>query len=71
MTPPHTVHKPTEVKGHILMPNCVIFASLYAMHHDKDYWGDPFTFRIDRWIDDKGELMKHEGHFYPFSTGEG
>lgn len=66
---PHTVDKPVNVRGFTLLPNDVLLGSLYVLHHDEKYWGDPYTFRPDRWIGDKGQLLKHEGHFIPFSTG--
>ena len=68
--PPHTVRKDTVVEGYTLPAGCFILASLYNMHRDKEYWGDPDVFRIDRWFDGKGGLLLHESHFLPFSTGK-
>lgn len=47
-----------------------MLGSIYTIHHDKTYWLDADTFKIGRWIDENGELVSHEDHFMPFSTGE-
>jgi len=43
---------------------CVI-SNHWAVHMDKDYWGDPETFRPERFINEKGEFVanKHVVHF--------
>ena len=64
------MRKDTVVEGYTLPAGCFILASLYNMHRDKEYWGDPDVFRIDRWFDGKGGLLLHESHFLPFSTGK-
>ncbi|XP_067944231.1 cytochrome P450 2C16-like [Watersipora subatra] len=69
-TVPHTIVRPAEVGGYTLLPADLIVASLFSIHHDEGYWKNPYTFSIDRWIDEEGNLIKHEGHFYPFSVGK-
>ena len=58
------------VEGYTFPENSLIFGNLYSIHHDEKYWGDPQNFRIDRWIDDKGQPLYHADHFMPFSIGE-
>ena len=67
---PHTAPVPIKLEDYTLPANSLIFASIHSMHHDKEYWGDPENFRIDRWIGEDGELLRHEDHFMPFSTGK-
>ena len=67
--PAHTVQEATIVNGYTIPPGAVVLADIYGLHHNKEYWGDPDTFRIDRWIDENGELKHHEAYFMPFSVG--
>jgi len=69
-TPPHTVSEDTEVSGYTFPKDSLIFGNIFAIHHDKEYWGDPQNFRVDRWIGAKGELLQHGDHFLPFSNGK-
>ncbi|KAF6033272.1 hypothetical protein EB796_008420 [Bugula neritina] len=71
LAPPHTVDKPTQVEGYTIPPNTLVQPNLYFIHHDDQYWTDPDKFNINRWIGEDGELLKHEGHFMPFSIGKG
>ena len=47
----------------------------YALHHNQDYFPDPFTFRPERWIvDDKSGIMaedvaRAQSAFCPFNVG--
>ena len=47
--------------------------NLWNLHHDEDFWGDPYTFRPDRFLDDDGQLLSasHENrrHLMPFGAG--
>ena len=44
-----------------------MIVNLWAIHHDLKYWGDPFTFRPDRFLDKEGRLGVHA--ILPFSAG--
>ena len=67
---PHTTEYDTDFDGYTIPAGSLILANIFAMHHDKDYWGDPEVFRIDRWIGTNGEFLLHDEHFMPFSMGE-
>ena len=43
--------------------------SLYSYHHDPEVWGDPEVFRPERFLDDKGQLLKKDVTF-PFGAGK-
>ena len=62
--------KPVSVDGYTIPPAAAILPNLYGLHHNKEYWGDPEVFRIERWINDKQQLLNHEGYFAPFCVGE-
>ena len=37
-------------------PNLQIFVNLWTAHHSAE-WGDPFTFRPERFLDESGRLL--------------
>ena len=67
---PHTTEYDTDFDGYTIPAGSLILANIFAMHHDKDYWGDPEVFRINRWIGTNGEFLLHDEHFMPFSMGK-
>ena len=48
----------------------MIIYNIYAIHHNKEYWGDPHLFRPDRWFDENGNLKQHKEYFVPFGIGQ-
>jgi cytochrome P450 len=34
-----------------------VVTNLWALHHDEDFWGDPFTFRPSRFLDVSGDVV--------------
>jgi methyl farnesoate epoxidase / farnesoate epoxidase len=59
----------TTLAGHFIPKNTLAIASLYSLHLDQKYWGDPFAFRPERFLDNNGVLMQHE-YFMPFGAGK-
>jgi len=46
-------------------------ANLYAVHNDKEIWGDPETFRPERYLTKDGkEIDKNHPKVIPFSIGK-
>ena len=45
------------------MPN------FWALHMNKEAWGDPEAFRPERFLDDNGQMGPHIPSYMPFSTG--
>ena len=43
--------------------------NVYSVHMDKDYWGDPETFRPERFLTPEGTLRKDE-RLIPFGKGK-
>jgi len=38
------------IDGYSLPPGCDVGTGIYAIHHNRRYYPDPFTFRPERWI---------------------
>lgn len=70
LTPPHYAGEmEREIGGYTIPADAHVFASLYTVHFDERYWRDPHKITLDRWLDDKGNPIKHGNHFLPFSVG--
>lgn len=61
LSPPVPTHLPRQVlpggltiSGHFLPQGTIVGTSAYAIHHNPEYYPDPFAFKPERWIvDDK------------------
>ncbi|RYC57059.1 hypothetical protein CHU98_g9149 [Xylaria longipes] len=61
---------PFLVDGHVIPPGMQVGVSIYALHHNKQYFDDPFTFHPDRWLtEDREALDRMTSAFSPFSLG--
>ncbi len=53
--------------------NTKFFPNAWGMHHDREFWGDPESFRPDRFLDDAGDLVPADDpkrrHLMPFGEG--
>jgi len=52
-TAPRYVAKPITVGGWDYEPGCSLVANAYLIHHDPDIYPDPYTFRPERFVDQK------------------
>jgi cytochrome P450 len=50
---PRLVKKPIEVGGWSYEPGVCLVASSYLVHHDPDVYPEPYTFRPERFLDEK------------------
>jgi len=41
----------------------------WGIHRNKDHWGDPETFRPERFIDSTGRLIANDEWLLPFGSG--
>ncbi|KAK8070200.1 cytochrome P450 [Apiospora phragmitis] len=61
------------VDGYLIPRGTVLGLNIYSIHHNPDYFPDPFSFRPERWLDDSGysPAVKKTmiDAFTPFSTG--
>ncbi|KAI2470909.1 cytochrome P450 [Annulohypoxylon bovei var. microspora] len=67
--------KPLVVDGHVIPKGTYVGVSTYTLHHNEDYFPDPFTYKPERWVDPNGEdgapgsrKVMYDA-FAPFSVG--
>ncbi|KAJ9576498.1 hypothetical protein L9F63_025608 [Diploptera punctata] len=60
VTGPRRVTKDTVLCGYDIPKDTTVLISLWSVHRDVKHWGDPDVFRPDRFIDNKGELIKDD-----------
>ncbi|OTA96585.1 hypothetical protein M434DRAFT_67275 [Hypoxylon sp. CO27-5] len=63
---------PLIIDGHIIPQGIKVGVNIFALHHNEDYFADPFTFNPTRWLssefpEENRKLMRDA--FIPFSTG--
>ncbi|KAI0201477.1 cytochrome P450 [Astrocystis sublimbata] len=56
------------IDGHVVPKGTTIGINIYALHHNKEYFPEPFSYRPERWIDDDGALI-HLDAFAAFLAG--
>ena len=67
--------KDTELSGHGTIPKGTrLMINTWALHHDKEFWGDPEVFRPERFLDDSGALVEadhpNRRHVLLFGAGQ-
>lgn len=62
------------IDGHVVPAGTRVGVNIYALHHNEEYFPDPFSFKPERWLDDempddqaKGRALQDA--FAAFSTG--
>ena len=70
---PHRTVEPVEIDGFHIPTGADIMSNLWSLHHDVDFWKDPFVFRPERFLDDAGQLVQadhpNRKHLLPFGAG--
>ncbi|GAB6030773.1 Cytochrome P450 2 sub R member 1, variant 2 [Chamberlinius hualienensis] len=66
---PHRNVKELTIRGYAIPKNSIIIPNLWAVHHDPNYWGDPETFRPERFIGPDGKFNSSE-RVIAFSMGK-
>ncbi|RYP80036.1 hypothetical protein DL770_006395 [Monosporascus sp. CRB-9-2] len=59
---------PLIIDGHVVSPGTQVGVCTYAIHHNEEYFPEPFMFRPERWMKDNAATRSHEA-FVPFSLG--
>ncbi|KAK5988316.1 Cytochrome P450 monooxygenase apf7 [Cladobotryum mycophilum] len=64
--------KPFTVDGHIIPPGVHVGVNAYSIHHNEEYFPDPFVYKPERWLpaEEGSELTEAKrAAFVPFSIG--
>lgn len=64
----HAAPEDTVICGYTIPADAAVVPDFDAIFNDPEIWGDPYVFRPDRFLDEKGNLMRRE-EFLAFFTG--
>ncbi|ELU14132.1 hypothetical protein CAPTEDRAFT_121260 [Capitella teleta] len=63
----------TVIQGKTVPAGSTVLLNLYHMHHDEDFWENPFEFQPERFLSDDGGLISashpNRCHLMPFGAG--
>jgi cytochrome P450 len=69
----HETLEDTTVGGYAVPAGTKVVPLFWALHHDESYWGDPWVFRPERFLDDGGRLVTldhtNRKHLMAFGSG--
>lgn len=69
---PSSDGQPFIVDGHVIPEGTMVGVNIYSVHHNEEYFPDPFTFHPERWLHDtvppEKKRTMHDA-FVPFSLG--
>ncbi|KAK7473443.1 hypothetical protein BaRGS_00035319 [Batillaria attramentaria] len=54
----HVVREDVQFRGFTIPKDTQVLPSLWCINNAEEVWGDPDTFRPERFLDDKGELLE-------------
>ncbi|GLV44385.1 Cytochrome P450 305a1 [Carabus blaptoides fortunei] len=57
---PRRAVKDTVLDGYHIPAGSTIFANIYSVHHDREFWGDPEAFRPERFLNKNGTVQYGE-----------
>ncbi|ELT94196.1 hypothetical protein CAPTEDRAFT_199515 [Capitella teleta] len=73
LTVPHESIENTVIQGKTVRAGSTVLMNLYHMHHDEDFWENPFEFQPERFLGDDGGLVSashpNRRHLMPFGAG--
>ncbi|KAK4287002.1 hypothetical protein Pmani_039916 [Petrolisthes manimaculis] len=65
---PHGATQDLTINGYRVPKGTMLLPLLWHIHHDPEYWPDPYVYRPERFLGEGGQLVKHVA-FMPFQTG--
>jgi len=65
----HRATEDTELNGYFIPKDTAMVLNLWSFHNDPNFWGDPEVFRPERFLDEKGALLKKD-YSLPFGAGK-
>lgn len=69
ITGPRRVLQPTRLGGYDIPKNTTVLIGLQSVHMDKDFWGDPESFRPERFLNEDKQIVNTE-RFMSFGQGK-
>ncbi|ELU02219.1 hypothetical protein CAPTEDRAFT_139038 [Capitella teleta] len=71
--PPHTSHTDATLQGHVVPAGVLVLVNLFALHHDEEFWKNPYEFQPERFLDEHHQLLPashpNRRHLLPFGAG--
>ena len=71
---PHLALVDSTVNNHFIPKGTRVIANLWNLHHDENFWDEPFAFKPERYLDDNGDLVLADHpnrlHTMPFGSGQ-
>ncbi|KAJ8125852.1 hypothetical protein O1611_g7786 [Lasiodiplodia mahajangana] len=69
---PAAGNQPFVVEGNVIPRGTIVGVNIYSIHHNPEYFPDPFTYHPERWLDgstspERKRIMRDA--FVPFSLG--
>lgn len=67
--------QPLVIDGHVIPAGTLVGVHIYSLHHNEEYFPDPFHYNPDRWIgeahtaDQKSAMRAMQNAFAAFSVG--
>jgi len=65
----HSTMEDIDFEGFHIPKGTTIYTNLWGVHHDEKLFPDPFSFRPERFINERDQFVKHEA-VIPFSLGK-
>ncbi|XP_060568095.1 cytochrome P450 1A5-like [Ruditapes philippinarum] len=57
---PHKCKEDIDFEGYDIAMNSTVIGNSWYIHHNKEIWGDPWTFRPERFLDEHGNVLPSE-----------
>lgn len=48
----HDQNEPLIIDGHVIPANTMVGVHIYSLHHNEEYFPDPFNYHPDRWLEE-------------------
>ena len=74
LSAPHVALVDSTINYHAIPKGTRVITNLWSLHHDENFWDEPFAFKPERYLDEHGELIPadhpHRMHTMPFGGGQ-
>ncbi|KAI1276490.1 cytochrome P450 [Xylaria sp. FL0933] len=64
--------QPFIIDGHVIPDGTIFGVNMYTLHHNEEYFPEPFSFKPERWLSfhtSEVEMKRMQSAFAPFSLG--